>query len=173
MKRAVKEEVGISVMKPYFGGKLLSKDHSPFNESLTVINCLQYAIDRPGVVAVCPGINSMEQLDEILDYYKASNKDKDYSIISNLKKTILLNTCVYCRHCQPCPVGIDIALVNKYYDLSLVGDKIATNHYSKLQVNASHCIECGHCDSRCPFNIRQSQKMKVINEYFNKQKTLI
>ena len=26
--------------------------------------------------------------------------------------------CVYCSHCQPCPVGIDIAAVNKYLDIA-------------------------------------------------------
>ena len=25
--------------------------------------------------------------------------------------------CTYCGHCKPCPADIDIALVNKYYDL--------------------------------------------------------
>lgn len=169
LKRSVNEDVAISVMKPYFGGQLLSKEHSPFGEELSVVKCLQYAIDRPGVIAVCPGVSSMDELDEVLKYFSSTVEDKDYSVISSFKKTKLLNTCVYCRHCHPCPVGIDIALINKYYDLSLAGDKIAMNHYSKLQINASQCIECGHCDNRCPFEIKQSKRMKEINEYFQKK----
>lgn len=26
--------------------------------------------------------------------------------------------CTYCGHCKPCPVNIDIAMVNKFYDLA-------------------------------------------------------
>lgn len=59
-------------------------------------------------------------------------------------------------------MGIDIGLVNKYYDLTLAGDEMARDHYRKLEINASACIGCGHCDSRCPFNVKQSEKMKEI-----------
>ena len=30
-----------------------------------------------------------------------------------------------CRRCHPCPAGLDIALINKYYDLAQLGDKLA------------------------------------------------
>ena len=73
---------------------------------------------------------------------------------------------MYCNHCRPCPAGIDIGLVNKYYDLSLTGDKMAHDHYGKLTVNASRCMSCGHCDSRCPFGVRQSARMAEIARYF-------
>ncbi len=66
------------------------------------------------------------------------------------KRTILLlllftakelsGNCVYCNHCQPCPVGIDIGLVNKYYDLAKAGDKLAQNHYDKLSIKADVCL---------------------------------
>lgn len=34
-------------------------------------------------------------------------------------------SCVYCNHYKPCPVSIDIGLVNKYYDLARNGDPMA------------------------------------------------
>ena len=73
---------------------------------------------------------------------------------------------MYCNHCQPCPAGIDVGLVNKYYDLALAGDKMAANHYDKLSVKADACIACGHCDRRCPFHTAQSARMKDIAAYF-------
>lgn len=168
LDRAKAENVAISVMKPFFGGKLLSSEHSPFKESLTRIQCLQYAMDRPGVIAVVPGIQSMEQLDDILKYYNATDEEKDYSVVYSLASNKINGLCVYCNHCHPCPKGINIALVNKYYDLSLAGDEMAKNHYYKLEKNASDCIHCGHCDNRCPFNVKQSEKMSIINNYFKK-----
>ena len=64
-------------------------------------------------------------------------------------------------------MGIDVGLVNKYYDLALAGDDMAVEHYKKLEVNASSCIQCGHCDSRCPFSVKQSQRMKEIEAYMS------
>ena len=58
--------------------------------------------------------------------------------------------CVYCKHCQPCPVGLDIGLINKYYDLARLGDGLAKEHYLTLEHRAEDCVGCGHCDSRCP-----------------------
>jgi hypothetical protein len=62
-------------------------------------------------------------------------------------------------------MGIDIGLVNKYYDLAVAGDEMAKEHYKTLELNASDCIGCGHCDSRCPFSVRQSERMQLIREY--------
>ena len=42
--------------------------------------------------------------------------------------------------------------INPAYDLER-GDKMAHDHYSKLTVRAYNCISCGHCTSRCPFDV--------------------
>jgi len=165
-KRCEREGVGISVMKPFFAGQLLSAEHSPFGRALTHEQCLQYAIDRPGVLTAVPGVQTMEQLDRLLGFLTADESEKDYSVIGSFTAETVTGICVYCNHCQPCPAGIDIGLVNKYYDLSLAGDKIAANHYTKLSVNADECMHCGHCESRCPFSVKQESRMVKISEYF-------
>ena len=76
--------------------------------------------------------------------------------------------CVYCNHCQPCPKGLDIALINKYYDLARAGDAMAAEHYRTMERTASDCVRCGHCDRRCPFHVAQGQRMGAISEYFGK-----
>ena len=48
-------------------------------------------------------------------------------------------------------------------------DRMAVEHYKTLEINADACIGCGHCDSRCPFNVKQSEKMQEIKEYMAKQ----
>lgn len=158
--------VGISVMKPFHGGQLLSDSTSPFNKALTKNQCIQYALDRPAVLSVVPGVRSLKDLDELLTFPDSEREKNDYSIIAGFTPEAAAKRCVYCNHCQPCPAGIDIGLVNKYYDLSLAGDKMAANHYSKLKINASDCLECGHCVSRCPFSVDQQSRMKEIAEYF-------
>ncbi|MDY2770968.1 MAG: 4Fe-4S binding protein, partial [Eubacteriales bacterium] len=94
---------------------------------------------------------------------------KDYSVIGSFKTDAVTGTCVYCNHCQPCPAGIDIGLVNKYYDLALAGDAIAANHYTKLSVKADACLHCGHCERRCPFGAKQMERMREIDEYFRRK----
>ncbi len=165
-RRCQAEGVGISVMKPFYAGKLLTEGDSPFHIALSHYQCLQYALDRPGVLACVPGVRNMADLDALLGFAKATAEERDYSILAAVSPDQVMGSCVYCRHCQPCPVGIDIGLANKYYDLALAGDEMAADHYSKLAVKASDCVGCGHCDSRCPFQVKQSQRMKKIAEYF-------
>ena len=158
--------MGISVMKPFFAGQLLSAEQSPFGTPLSRTQCLQYAIDRPGVLVAVPGVQTMEHLDQVLEFLTATEEEKDYSVIGSFTADTLRGICVYCNHCQPCPAGIDIGLVNKYYDLALAGDQIAANHYTKLSVKADACLHCGHCENRCPFNVKQEDRMTKINDYF-------
>ncbi len=166
--RCQAEGIGISVMKPFFAGQLLTADQSPFGVALSHYQCLQYAIDRPGVLVAVPGVQTMAHLDTLLGFPDAADAEKDYSVIGSFDAATIAGTCVYCNHCQPCPAGIDIGLVNKYYDLALAGDRLAVSHYDKLSVTAGDCLQCGHCDSRCPFQVGQSQRMKNIAEYFGK-----
>ena len=164
--RCEKEGIAISVMKPFNGGQLLNDSTSPFKHKLTKEQCIKYCLDRPGVTAVVPGVRSLNDLHELLHYENATKEELDYSLISGFTSISLLGKCVYCNHCEPCPKGIDIGLVNKYYDLALVGDEIAYNHYLKLKVNASACIKCGHCNKRCPFKVDQVSRMIEIDKYF-------
>lgn len=45
---------------------------------------------------------------------------------------------------------------------------MSDNHYDKLRVKATNCLKCGHCDKRCPFKVKQQNKMQKIAEYFGK-----
>ena len=63
-------------------------------------------------------------------------------------------------------MGLDIGLINKYYDLALAGDEMAKDHYKNLSVRADACARCGHCESRCPFHVKQESRMEEINKYF-------
>ena len=168
-KRCEAEGIGISVMKPFHAGQLLSAKQSPFGVALNHYQCLQYAIDRPGVLCAVPGVQTMEQLDVLLGFLDASEDEKDYSIIGTFTADTVTGHCVYCNHCQPCPAGIDIGLINKYYDLVLAGDDIAKNHYSKLSIKADACLHCGHCENRCPFGVKQETRMEEIVRYFKSE----
>lgn len=163
--------VGISVMKPFAGGQLLDARTSLFKKSLTHTQCFQYALDRPAVMTVLPGVRNMADLKIALQYMTATVEEKDYSVIGEFTPQNAQGICVYCNHCQPCPMGLDVGLMNKYYDLALAGDEMAKEHYWKLPVHADACIRCGHCEARCPFHVKQEDRLKEINFYFQKEET--
>ncbi|MDO4549608.1 MAG: aldo/keto reductase [Clostridia bacterium] len=160
--------VGISVMKPFAGGQLLDAKTSIFKRSLTHSQCIQYALDRPAVLTVLPGVRDMADLRTALDYLNASTEQRDYSVIGEFAPQDADGVCVYCNHCQPCPAGLDVGLINKYYDLAVAGDDMAAGHYRKLPVHAGDCVQCGHCESRCPFHVKQEARMREIDAYFSK-----
>ena len=165
-RRCEAEGVGISVMKPYSGGQLLDDRTSPFGRALTKIQCLQYALDKPGVLTVLPGVRNLDEMKEALAWLEAAPKERDYSVLGTFTPKDVTGTCVYCNHCAPCPAGLNIGLINKYYDLARIGDDMAADHYAKLEKHASDCLHCGHCDWRCPFGVAQSRRMEEISEYF-------
>ena len=167
-QRCEAEGIGISVMKPYSAGQLLSAQTAPFGRALTKVQCLQYALDKPGVLTVLPGIRNLEDMKEALAWLDASPEERDYSVLGTFTLKDVTGTCVYCNHCAPCPAGLNIGLINKYYDLAKIGDAMAADHYGKLTKHASDCVSCGHCDRRCPFHVAQSDRMRRIAEYFGR-----
>ena len=166
-RRCESEGVGISVMKPFSGGQLLDEKQSPFGQALTPYQCIRYCLDKPGVLTVLPGAKSVSEVESLIAYYDQPEEALDYSVIGTFAPPEAGGKCVYCNHCKPCPMGIDVGLVNKYYDLARAGDAMAAEHYRTLEKNASDCVGCGHCDSRCPFSVKQSERMAQIREYMD------
>lgn len=165
-RRCEAEGVGITVMKPFSGGQLLEDKTSPFGRALTRYQCMQYALDKPGVLTVLPGVRGVDDVKELLGFLEASPEERDYSVLGSFTPSDAAGACVYCNHCQPCPVGLNVGLINKYYDLALAGDAMAADHYKKLEKKASDCVSCGHCDRRCPFHVAQRKRMEEIARCF-------
>ena len=111
-RRCERDSVGISVMKPFSGGQLLNAAQSPFGKALTPYQCIRYALDKPGVLTVLPGAQSVAEVETSLAYHDQPDESTDYSVIGSFAPIEAGGKCVYCNHCQPCPMGLDIALIN-------------------------------------------------------------
>lgn len=167
-EEAQKSGAAITVMKAYGGGRLLSDADSPFGKALTASQCIQYALDRPAVVSCIPGVRNIADIDAALSFYTTSKEDRDYSGVFTASKADMDGVCIYCDHCQPCPYGLDIAAINKYYDLAKSGDNLAKDHYMKLSRTARDCARCGECEPRCPFHVHIEDRMQEISGYFGR-----
>ncbi len=161
--------VGLSVMKPFGGRRLLDERISPFHCAFTTNQCIQYALDRPAVLTVLPGVPNAEYLKRALAFLEASEEERDYAKLADVTPEKIEGTCVYCNHCLPCPKGLNIGLINKYYDLARVGDALAAQHYQNLEGKANACVACKHCEKRCPFHVKQEARMKEISQYFKEE----
>ncbi|MBR4426643.1 MAG: aldo/keto reductase [Spirochaetales bacterium] len=162
--------VGITVMKGYCGGRLLKAESSPFKVAFTPKQCIHYVLTRPGVSSILVGFDTKQQVDEAVSYETATEEEKDYaSIIANAPLHSYSGQCTYCGHCKPCPVNIDIAMVNKFYDLATQQEVVPESvreHYRNLGVTASSCIGCHGCESRCPFGVKIADRMAKATELF-------
>ena len=160
--------IGIMVMKPFSGGQLLSAASSPFHAAMSIHQCLHYALDRPAVLSCLPGVGSIADVQAVLGYYETSGVERDYSFIGELTSEDTQGSCVYCNHCQPCPVGIDIGAVNKYLDLAKTGDELVRDHYARLAKHASDCVKCGSCEANCPFHVAIRSRLDDAAQLFGR-----
>lgn len=158
-------------MKPFAGGRLFDANRSPFGVALTPVQCIHYCLTRPAVAAVMAGYDTPEHVEAAVAYETASDAERDYaSVLANAPKhTFGQGECTYCGHCKPCPADIDIAMVNKYYDLATMQEQVPATvkaHYQALEHHADECIGCKGCESRCPFGVKIAQRMKKTAELF-------
>ena len=164
------KDVGITVMKGFFGGRLFDAATSPFGTAFSAKQLIHYSLTRPGVSSILCGYDTKEQVDEALSYETASDEEKDYaSVIASAPLHSYTGQCTYCGHCKPCPVNIDIAMVNKFYDLAVLQPEIPESvkaHYEALDVTASACIGCKGCESRCPFGVEVAERMEKTAKLF-------
>jgi len=158
-----REGVAIDVMKVYGGGDLLDGENSPFGRAMTAVQCIEYALTRPAVAAVMVGCKSIDEIAAAVAWCDASAEERDYvSAMSGLEKFSWKGHCMYCGHCAPCTSGIEIASVNKFFNLAAVQDEIpetVREHYAALTHHASECIGCGACETRCPFGVKIVERM--------------
>ena len=162
--------IGITVMKGYAAGRLLDAAASPFKVALTPVQCLHYALTRPAVCSVLVGYTQPEQVEEAVRYETASEEEKAYApVLAAAPMHAFSGRCMYCNHCKPCPMDIDIAMVNKLYDLAVMQPQVPASvkaHYLELEKTASDCIGCGGCEQRCPFGVPVISRMALAKELF-------
>lgn len=167
-KYCEQQGIAITVMKTLGGGRLLSAEHSPFKKPMTVTQCIHYALTRPGVVSTMIGCMSAGQVAEAVAYLDATEQQRDFMDIIGGYRGELSGKCVYCNHCQPCPVDIDIAMVNKYLDIAMLDTAhippSIVQHYRSLSSNGADCIACGSCEDKCPFSVPIIQNMERADQ---------
>lgn len=166
--------VGLVAMKPYAGGMFFLAEQSVFLhwvqgggqalqvdkiETVTPARCLEYVLHQP-VASVVPGVKSVAELQEALAYYETPAAERDYTGIVQHIHRFTPGQCLYCNHCLPCVVGINIGETLRLLDEAIHGVTSALQAgYDALPAPASACTACGACVWRCPYEVDIVGKM--------------
>ena len=161
--------VAITVMKAFGGGELLQSNQIA-GVSMTVNQCIGYALSRPGVCNVLAGAHNVEELRKSAAYCDASEEERDYaSALAAFPRVSWKGRCMYCSHCAPCPMVINVAEVTKFLHLAQAQGGVpetVREHYAALEHHAGECIRCGVCETRCPFGVHIRRNMAAAAGVF-------
>lgn len=159
LRAAKAKGMGTIAMKPLAGGNIE-------NAALA----LRY-IAASGVCDVAiPGMGSPSEVESnaaALDD-ESPLSEKEIQLIQSIKKELGSTFCRRCGYCAPCTVGINIPgcfLFANYlhkYDLA----DWARGRYAAMAHKASECIECGECESRCPYELPIREMLKSAAKDF-------
>ena len=77
-------DVALTVMKPYAGGRLLNAEQSPFGVALTPVQCIHYCLTRPAVASVLGGYKTVGEAQDALAYEDATDADNNAKLLDLL-----------------------------------------------------------------------------------------
>lgn len=174
--------IPVIVMEPVRGGKLADV---PENVSQLFLNnkpdktiaswAINFVASHDNVLTILSGMNSLEQLHDnisnLTDFVPFT--DNEYKICENAAALINKSDiipCTGCDYCADCPKGVKISSVFAAYNKYKTGEITARESqelYSAIDVNASACVACKHCEGHCPQSIKISELMQgKMSEFF-------
>ena len=151
--RCREKNIGFIDMKPLAGGAIE-------NGRLA----LRFVCANPDVTVVIPGMYDVSEIEKNMEAVEDTEPltEKELEEMEQVRKQLGTNFCRRCNYCQPCTVGINISgcfLFQGYLDRYGLEDW-AKDRYATVPVKASACIECGECETRCPYNLPIREMLK-------------
>ncbi len=156
-QRAKELNIGVIVMKPMAGGAITRPELS-----------LKFIMQNPNISVIIPG---MDKVEHIIENSKSGKSpiyltSEDIQAIEEEVNQLGYEFCRRCGYCKPCPQEIDIPtqmIIEGYY-LRYNLKQWAKERYDGLKINSGHCIECGICEPKCPYNLPIRNILKRVHE---------
>lgn len=156
MKQCTEKNIGFIAMKPVAGGNI---DNVPLG--------LKYCLNNKDCTIVIPGMGNVEEVKQnclatVFEELTESEKQECDAI----RKELGTQFCRRCGYCAPCPQGIDIPsnfLFANYLRKYGLGDW-AKQRYATLKATAKDCVQCGLCETRCPYDLPIRQMLVKVKE---------
>ena len=158
MEKCREKGIGFICMKPLAGGAI---------DDATL--ALRYIIQNPAVTVVIPGMADPKELEQNLAAVSDNSpmSDAELTKIQMLRDSLGTQFCRRCNYCAPCTVGIQIPqlfVLEGYLTRYGLADW-AKGRYPAAG-KASDCVECGACESRCPYHLPIRDMMKRVAREF-------
>lgn len=159
--RCTEKNIGFIDMKPLAGGAI---------EDATL--ALRFIAANPHVTVIIPGMAEPKELDQNLAAMEDDSPltDADWTKIQAIRQDLGTHFCRRCNYCAPCTAGIPISavfLMEGYFSRYGLEDW-AKGRYEALAGHASDCIDCGVCETRCPYELPIRQMLKAAAEKFGR-----
>jgi predicted aldo/keto reductase-like oxidoreductase len=138
----------------------------------------RYLLNYPEVSTVLSGMSTLEQVKENIEIF--SKPDMAAGCLSSREKEIIAAVkaayesvrnipCTACGYCLPCPNGVEIpGIFSRYNDGSMFENftpaKRSYMFATRGKRDATHCVECGECEKKCPQGIEIIKQLKVAHE---------
>ena len=159
IERCARSGKGFIDMKPLAGGAIEDGRLA-----------LRYVLSNPAVTVCIPGMAAPEELAQNLAAagQTAPLTAEEQAACQKVRDALGTQFCRRCNYCAPCTVGIQIPsafLFDGY--ISRYGlETWARQRYATLPVKASACIECGACETRCPYQLPIRRMLKEVAAHF-------
>lgn len=157
--RAKELETGVIAMKPLAGGALDE-----------VKLALRFILANENVTTAIPGMGNEKEVEEnaaIANNLTALTREET-ARISELVKELGTKFCRRCGYCGPCPEGIDIPtmfLLQGYKERYNLG-QWSEERYKAMPARAKDCVECGTCETKCPYDLPIREMLKKVRLTF-------
>lgn len=161
IQKCAERNIGFICMKPLAGGAIEDAKLA-----------LRYIANNENVTVVIPGMAAEKEVAEnITSVCNCSPlNESELASIDQIRESLGTNFCRRCNYCAPCSAGISIysvLLMEGYYNRYNLKEW-ATQRYNAMSKTASDCIDCGVCETRCPYHLPIRQMMKRVEKLFGK-----
>jgi predicted aldo/keto reductase-like oxidoreductase len=156
---AEEHDVGFIGMKPFAGGNIT-------DARLAIGYTLQFDNVVPD-----PGIERVEEIEEIVELVENGIEltDDDLVLMDKVKDELGNRFCRQCMYCMPCPQGVEIWLLTYMKNLfRLWPHQKVIDVFGKQANTAELCIQCGECETRCPYDLPIRELIQENYEYYKK-----
>lgn len=153
--------MGNLVMKPFAGGMI--------DDAKVAFSFLR---QYPEAIPL-PGFDTQAQVDEILDIYSRPNAvtPELEQRMEGFRQELGGRFCRRCEYCQPCPQGVSITYAMMYRVVSIrMSPDNAVSFSGPIMETVRKCIECGECETRCPYNLPIAQMLHEHLEMYDRQR---
>ncbi len=157
--KCAEKNIGFVCMKPLAGGAL---------EDATL--ALRFVVNNPHVSVVIPGMATQQELAQNVAAAADTNplSIDEETKIKEIRQQLGTNFCRRCNYCAPCTAGINIPLqflLEGYFSRYGLRDWAQTR-YDALPKSGADCVDCGVCETRCPYNLPIRQMLKNTVKVF-------